>query len=452
MSRPGYRRELYSFGSLPFATALIEGSVISVLAKLYFDVSDFGFATILAAPMFANVTSGVWARLVRGRPKALFLAGIQFLLMLTIGSIALLPANAWGAGVLVGLVVVGRCLIAGMINVRSIIWRANYRREMRAQITGRFTVIMTLLLAAVPYLAYEWLNDNPNRFRLIYPAGAAIGLISVIAVSRLRVRRERSLLDDERNPHAKPPEPPESPDPPGSPSDDLGEAGGPAAASRDTFFQILRRDRLFRSYMTWQFVAGMSNMAGSAAVVRLIVALVEEQNPDAAYGRSALLTTTLPLVMMTLSIPLWARFFDGVHIVRFRVRQGVLWIVSQSLYLLAGLAGTPLAFVVPRMFQGVVYGGGTLAWQLGHHDFADRRLAATYMGIHQTLTGVRGAVAPYLGVLLLTGWGEDAWGVHKFGLPSFAGIGPWVFALTAAGSAVAWLGFMRLAGQVERDA
>ncbi|MEM9415854.1 MAG: hypothetical protein AAGA29_10305 [Planctomycetota bacterium] len=435
MARPGYRRELTSFATLPFATALIEGSVISVLAKLHFEVGDLGFATIVAAPMFANITSGLWARGVRGLPKAPTLAVIQLLLMLLIGSIALLPTKGWGPVALVAIIVVARCLIAGMLNVRSIIWRANYRRDKRAQITGRFTVITALLLAAVPYAAYTWLNDAPERFRLIYPIGAAIGLASVVAIARLRVRREQSLLDFERREHAEP-----------FPEQDPADSG---ILQRESFFQVLRRDHLFRQYMTWQFVAGMANMAGNVAVLRLIIGLIEEQHGDQGYGISTLLTATLPMMMTTLSIPFWARLLDGVHIVRFRVRHGLMWILCQSMYLAAGLTGSPLMFIVPRMAQGITTGGGALAWQLGHHDFADRRLAATYMGIHQTLTGVRGIVAPYLGVLLLAGWGSEGFVVERLGLPVFFGIGPWVFALTAAGSVAAWLGFVHLAQQIE---
>lgn len=436
MARPGYRRELVSFATLPFGTALIEGAVISILAKLHFDVGDFGFATIIAAPMFANITSGFWARIMRGRRKAHTLAVIQAALMLLIGSIALLPTTGWGPAALVAIVVAARCLIAGMLNVRSVIWRANYRRDQRAQVTGRFTVMMTLLLAVVPLAAYSLLNEKPELFRVLYPIGAAVGLVSALAVAKLRVRREQSLLDFERQQH-------QEPFPDQDPAD-------PGALQRESFLQILRRDHLFRSYMTWQFVAGMANMAGQVAVVRLIIGLVEAQYPDSAYSLSTLLTATLPLVAMTLSIPLWARFLDGVHIARFRMRHGLFWMLSQSLYLAAGLTGQPLMFIVPRLVQGVTAGGGSLAWQLGHHDFADRRLAATYMGIHQTLTGVRGVLAPYLGVLLLAGWGGEGFFTDTLQFPTFHGIGPWVFALTAAGSAVAWLGFVGLTRRVEQ--
>ena len=444
MARPSYRRELVASCAFPVGRALIEGGVVGVLAKFLFNVSEFQFATILAAPMFANLTSGLWARLTHGRRKAVFIAGLQSALMLLIASIAWLPTTRAGGGALVLIVILARCLIAGIVTLQSVIWRANYRRDTRAQVTGRFTVITAVVVAAAPLIAYRMLDYNPNLFRVIYPVGAVVGSISVVAMASLRVRRERSLLDYERTEHREP-----------FPDEDPAD---PFTAKRVGFIEVLRHDHLFRQYMTWQFVAGMANITGNVAVLRLILHVIEDARPanpgsaDTAasgFALGTLLTTSLPMIMMTISIPFWARYLDRVHIATFRTRHGFLWIVSQVLYFLVALAPTPLLFIVPRMLQGVIFGGGSLAWQLGHHDFADRKLAATYMGIHQTLTGVRGATAPYLGVFLLAGWTES----HIFGLhlPAWSGIGPWVFALTAGLALIAWLGFVRLDRKIRRD-
>ena len=60
-----------------------------------------------------------------------------------------------------------------------------------------------------------------------------------------------------------------------------------------------------------------------------------------------------------------------------------------------------------------------LAWNLGHHDFAPRHLAGKYMGVHVTLTGVRGMYAPILAVVIY----ELLEGLRP-------GLGPWVLALS----------------------
>jgi hypothetical protein len=84
--------------------------------------------------------------------------------------------------------------------------------------------------------------------------------------------------------------------------------------------------------------------------------------------------------------------------------------------------------------MGIARGGGTLAWQLGHNDFAPANQLSQYMGVHVTLTGLRGATAPFIGIFLYTGAAFISWD----------GIGAWIFALAAAISGVAGLGFNRL--------
>ncbi|MEM6458837.1 MAG: hypothetical protein AAF710_05540, partial [Planctomycetota bacterium] len=83
--------------------------------------------------------------------------------------------------------------------------------------------------------------------------------------------------------------------------------------------------------------------------------------------------------------------------------------------------------------------------------FADRRLAALYMGIHQTLTGLRGAFAPFLGVLLLAGWGPATLPGTGHTLPAWDGLGPGVFLITTGLAVVAWLGFCGLARRLHAE-
>ena len=96
------------------------------------------------------------------------------------------------------------------------------------------------------------------------------------------------------------------------------------------------------------------------------------------------------------------------------------------------------------MIVGVVNGGGSLAWQLGHNDFAPKDQLTAYMGIHVTLTGLRGAFAPFLGMALYLGWDERTW------LPALPAIGPYVFLVSAVLGVVAWSGFDRLRKRIRR--
>ncbi len=433
MARGNYTHELAAAATLPAALAMLEGGVVSVLAKLVFDVSDLAFATIIAAPMFANLTSLFWQKLAHGRRKTRMLVTLQSMILIIVAGIAALPSDAIGGAVLVGLVILARCIVAGMITVRSVIWRVNYRRANRARITGKFILLAMLIMAAAPLLGYKLLDYNPDLFRLLYPAAAGVGLIGVIAMSRVRVRRERQLLDYERRHHDEPAD------------DDIPlQANGRPHG----FVSVLREDRHFRSYMIWQFAGGMANIMGNAAMLLVIVELAKGWG-DHKFVVSILLGTSVPMALSMMSLPFWARLLDGWHITQYRTIHALFFIATQVGNWAAAATGQAWLIALPRATGGLMMGGGALAWQLGHNDFADRRLAALYMGIHQTLTGVRGITAPYLGVGLLAGWSTKS--AFGWTLPAWGGIGADVFLITTALAVASWFGFVGLYFKIKAE-
>ena len=107
----------------------------------------------------------------------------------------------------------------------------------------------------------------------------------------------------------------------------------------------------------------------------------------------------MPLITQPLFMPWWSRLFDGSHVVRYRSRQG--WaLVAASLALCVGvfLRSTPVLWT-GAVLLGAAQAGANLGWNLGHNDFASLGRAQHYMGVHVTLTGLRGGIAPPLGVL-----------------------------------------------------
>jgi hypothetical protein len=67
------------------------------------------------------------------------------------------------------------------------------------------------------------------------------------------------------------------------------------------------------------------------------------------------------------------------------------------------------AFAARGVFLGLGYAGGSLAWHLGHLHFAQPQRAELYMGIHVSLTGLRGLTMPGLGILLWAWIGWPVW-------------------------------------------
>src|SRR5262249_3099647 len=54
--------------------------------------------------------------------------------------------------------------------------------------------------------------------------------------------------------------------------------------------------------------------------------------------------------------------------------------------------------LIGAVLLGVAYAGGSIGFHLGHNYFSSRKRSLDYMALHVTLSGIRGLVAPLLGM------------------------------------------------------
>jgi len=416
--------------TIPMAMSLAEGSTVGILARKCFHVSDFSFALIMAAPSMANLTSFLWARAARGRRKVPSIVLLQCLMLACVASIALVPShNAFGRILLTALIILARCIVSGILTLRSIVTRHNYARQYRATVTGRLALVTSIIFTVAPPAFYSLLDWRPEAFRIAYPAAVLIATIGVVAFSRIRLRRERELLRFERKPNA-------TPVPHGVP--------GPIYEydphqSTPTFFSVLRNDIIFRRYMLFQFILGGGAMMSEAVIIYELADMTAGVSHP--YLTSIVIATCLPSILAVICMPKWARFLDRVHITRYRSIHSI-WALASCTVAWWGMAhGSLVWLAVSRIANGIFRGGGMLAWMLGHNDFADRRLVALYMGIHVTLTGLRGVIFPFVGIALYTGWSANPVGLP---LPALPSMGEHVLLIAAifavvAGTGMAWV-------------
>lgn len=433
MTRQSYVHEMVTSLTMPVGIALMESGVVGILAKKIFDVGDFQLAAITAAPVFGNLTSFFWARLARGRRKVRSITLLQLLMLGSVSLISLLPRTEAGPWLLTSLVILSRCLASGVITLRSAVWRMNYPRPQRARITGRLAMIASLTMMTVPVASGFLLDRNESSFRFVYPCGALVASIGVVAFSKVRLRGERALLEFERRGDSSPTA--------------HGEAGSiyeyDPRDPRPSVWTVLRGDPVFRRYMIWQFIGGFANIMAEPILIQMVAA-----NPRAGFASSMLILTFARSVTALISLPRWSAYLDSVHITRFRVAQISFWSVAHVILWIGAISDAHEYFLlslvliaVARLTMGIGGGGGMLAWTLGHNDFASRELVALYMGIHVTLTGVRGVVAPFLAVVLYAGW--NGFAIPGLGLsaPGFGGTGEHIFLLAAALNIIAIAGF-----------
>ena len=411
-----FRRERTADATLPLCMALMEGGFIGVIADKVYHAHPAWIALASAAPMFGNLSSVWWARLAeRVRPVPL-LVGLQTGLVCCVAGVALLPRSALGLVLLMWLLVSARLAIGAMATVRSLIWTHNYPRAVRARVTSRLAIFSQAAMAASGALAGFALGRHPEALPWLFALGAALGVIGVWAFAGVRLATQPGLTSAT----AREPRP------------------------RLSSWRVLREDPVFARYLGWQFLLGVSNMMIEPAVVYAV-----SREMGAGYGTSIAVVTVVPNVLSMLTLPLWAGWVDRMHAAEFRAKHSWLWVISQGLMGAGTLAGSVYWVGFARLVFGIARGGGNLAWSLGHNDFAHPDRAGLYMGVHATLTGLRGVFAPFLGMLLYLGAAPRA---LPFGLstPAIPALGGWMMVLAAGLALWATLGFAKLQRAIER--
>jgi len=381
MSRANYRREALAAIFMPFALAATEGAIVSVLVRVAYEGRvpaiwlNLAVGVLAAAPAMANITSFVWVKLSHGVRKIPFMNGLQLALLVMVVIIAASPISAAGLVLTTLAVVLGRMAWAGLVTIRSTVWRYNYRRDVRAQITGKFATIQVLSLSLLGLGLGQAMDADERAFRIMLPVGAVLAGIGIWHYSKIRVRHEAALLAGERT----------------------GDVARTVSLNPWSVVRTLREDRPFARFMAAQFLLGMGNMMAMAPLV-----LVLREQFEVGYLAGIVIASSIPLGLMPVFIPLWAKLLDHTHIVRFRTIHSWVFLVNLSL-MVAGVWWDQLWLIaIAAVAKGIAFAGGVLAWNLGHLDFAPPGRESQYMGVHVTLTGVRGALAPMLGVSIYT--------------------------------------------------
>lgn len=423
-----FRFEFVSVALMAAALACVDVKVLSVLAFKAFEAGPWVVTLITASDAIANITSLFWTRFLHGTDRVRSANMLQFCVIATVLAIAAAPFTGLGVAMLAGLAVLGRVFVTGIINARTDIWRANYPRETRGQVIAKFTTVATFVIALTALLVATsmdltsvypsaaaalppWLGDH--AFRPVYVFAAIVACFGARTFARVRWRGRATQIRAERAQNG---------------------LDGAHAASPRAMWRVLREDRDYRRFMAAQFVLGAPNLAAEP----IFVLALEPFHLN--YTQSMALTRIIPIIVPMLVVNMWGRLLDRMHIIRFRSYHSWVFVVANLLMAAAFVMHNEALLYASRVVLGVAFGGGLLAWELGHHDFAKRETAAIYMGVHVTLTGIRGVFAPFLGTLLFLPAAMD-WLAPGLRYP---GMGAWTFVLLAAVSATGGAMFVKL--------
>ena len=371
-------REIAANATMAVALGSIEGGLVGVVVKTQFGaVTDpvwvnLAVATVAGAPAFANLASLTISAMAEGKDKTAWVSTLQALTALFCLAMAVVPETVWGLWLITGLMVGARLAWAGVITLRSAIWRANFPRHVRGQITGRITVIYSLVIAVSAGVTGFLMNHWPEIWRLTFPVAGVMGLVAAWRYQRVRIRMGARLRKQEQDQAAN-------------------RRGGQLRQS----LAILKKDHWYRRYMMTMFAFGSGNLM----VIALLVVLLTEQFGVSRFSQ-VMITTTLPLLCLSVFTPIWAKRLDAVHILDYRAGQAWTFVLAVGLFALSAIFDWIFGFWLGALALGAAFAGGKLGWNLGHNDFASDEQSTLYMGIHVTLTGLRGLFAPLIGVVV----------------------------------------------------
>lgn len=411
-ARSTFRVELPAMIAWAVGGAAVEGSFAGFVAAKALNAPDWLVAVIGASGAFAHLLAIVWSSFSAGKDRRMMVAVPLAAVAALLFSVYFTPAvgglhPAWVSlpAVVFAVQVAGALAFFAFANtIRSSLWRVNYPASFRGQILARFT-LWQMLVSSLCILAFGYLMDHAVRdgwlggqtaFRYLMPVGglaalACAGLYLVMPTKQGPYRSRAESLRPELLQTAVNITPMSQEE---VESELAGEKSGFWNQLRLTW-QILREDKLYRKYQFWQMVQG-----GGMLMVEVPLVLILKNRFQSDYADAAWALVFIPRITMALTTSWWARVFDRIDVWRYRAQQS-RWLLAARLFLCLGALFVcwPL-MLIGLTIHGVGISGGNLAWQLGHMQFGRKDRDSLYMGIHVTLTGVRGVVMPFLGTWL----------------------------------------------------
>jgi len=373
-------RELLSWSLTAVTLGALEGGLLGVIVKNEYSgvaspmLINFAVAIVAGAPSFANLSSFVIAPFAQGRDKITLLSRLMLLMGICLALMAVPDDSGTGLVLFTVLAVTARSAWAGILTVRAAVWRANYQRHWRGRVTARIVQVASLLIALVSAMTGFLMDWNGEAWRVVFPLAGLSSLAAFYVYRLSRVRRHRQLLQAERA--------------------ELSLRS--SSFSLKAMTAIIRENRDFRNYMLGMMVFGSGNLM----VIAMLVVLMNDHFSLPRLSQ-VMITSSLPLVILCVTIAYWARILDRRHIFTYRAIHSWNFVSAHAVFAFAAISGISELLWLGSLLLGSAYAGGHLGWNLGHNDFTNDANSSLYMAIHVSLTGFRGLIMPIVGVAFM---------------------------------------------------
>ncbi|MDX1932018.1 MAG: MFS transporter [Capsulimonadales bacterium] len=343
--------------TMPFLTKIARGELQS---------SQNAIALMVAAPFIGNLFSPFWARQMEGREKIPF---CLYSWSAARGLLLLMPLASTGP-LFVLLITLMQIIGTVASPAYTSIMRDIYPDSARGRLMGYVRVCLQAAMFLATLITGRLL-DSGVSYRMMFPVAGLFGIGAALAF-----RHVRALPRSE------------------SPSSPV----VPADSGRFLFatIRILRENRPYRYFALSVFVYGFANL-----MVQPLYGLYQVDVLHISSTQIANLTNVASLCAIAGAF-FWGRFMD---------RHGPPTTVMCSITLIALI---PILYLTVHRVEGlflaaILSGLGFAGIELSYLSsillYADRERTAQYQSLHSLLLGIRGVIAPLLGIPLITAFG-----------------------------------------------
>lgn len=362
----------------PFLTKIARGEL---------HASSNAIALMVAAPFIGNLFSPFWARQMEGKDKLPFC----FYSWSAARALLLLMPLAFTGGVFVLLITLLQIIGTVASPAYTSMMRDIYPDAARGRLMGYVRVMMqsAMFLAT---LVTGRLLDSHIPFRYLFPVAGIFGIGAAVAFKKVRVLPQATIDNNKQRAVEKL------------------EADTDTQEKTPFLLQtinILRHNRPYRYFALSVFVYGFANL-----MLQPLFGLYQVDVLHISSTQIANLTNVGSLCAIVGAF-FWGRFMD---------RKGPPTTVMCSIVLIALI---PVIYIMTRRVEGLYlasilsglgFAGIELSYLASILLYADRKRTAQYQSLHSLLLGVRGVIAPLIGVPLVKVFGYSAIFWSAFGV------------------------------------
>lgn len=179
--------------------------------------------------------------------------------------------------------------------------------------------------------------------------------------------------------------------------------------------------RRFVLYQIGFWFAGFGNHMSHAYIAESLKEDIQASDRSIFW-----IVAVLPPLVMSMSAPVWGRYLDRVNPMTGRAVFNVIQSIGYTFHFYGGVSRQIWPFVIGAIIHAIANGGGAINWLTGSLYFAKQENVPLYNSIHVGLTGIRGLLAPIMGVWVYGAtFSLGAWTVPGLGM------GPGLFMISA---------------------